>query len=353
MSKKLAGAFYQNLKKQKRPFGKQKIVCLGGGTGVSVVLSGLKKYPVNLTAIMTMFDSGGSSGLLKKELGILPLGDLRQCLTVLSNEKNLTPFFHYRFKKGSLKGHNFGNLLIAAAMGVIDSLNKVLAKITKILNIKGKVIPVTLEKAEIVAILKNNKKIKEEEKIINCPYLSQVGVKKLFLEPNVKANPKAISAIKKADLIVIAPGKFYTSILPIFLVKGISEAIQKSPAKKIFVSNLMTQVGNTDGFRVEDFLTILEQYLGKKVIDYIIFNTGKLSINQAKEVRKIFPKADFIKYDKSLLKRQNFIGADIIDRKIRKLNPADTLVRGANKRTMILHNPAKLAKIILKLSQSC
>jgi len=327
----------------------KKIICLGGGTGVSVVLSGLKKYPLDLTAIVTMFDSGGSSGKLRKELGILSLGDVRQCLVALSNENNLTDLFHYRFEKGTLKGHNFGNLLIAAAIGATGNLNKAIEKIAKILNIKGKVVPVTLEMADIIAVLKNNKKIKEEEKIINYPYLSRIGVKKLFLEPKVKANPKAISAIKNANLIVIAPGKFYTSIIPIFLIKGISEAVRKSLAKKVFVCNLMTQVGNTDGFTVIDFLTILEKYLGKDVIDYIIFNTGKLSAKQVKEVGKVFPKADFVKYDKSLLKMKNFIGANVTDRQIQRLDPADIFVKGANKRTMILHDSKKLAKILLNL----
>jgi len=327
----------------------KKIVCFGGGTGVSVVLSGLKKSPLDLTAIVTMFDSGGSSGKLKKELGILPLGDVRQCLVALSNEKNLAPLFRYRFEKGGLKGHNFGNLLIAAEIGATGNLNRAIEKIAKILDIKGKVVPVALEQADIVAILKNNKKIREEEKIINCPDVSKIGIKKLFLEPKIKANPKATSAIKNANLIIIAPGKFYTTILPIFLVKGIPEAVRKSRAKKVFVCNLMTQVGNTDGFSVKDFLTILEKYLGKNVINYVIFNTGKLSTKQVKEVRRVFPKADFVKYDKSLSKRKNFIGTDVVDRQIQKLNPADTLVKGANKRTMILHDSNKLAKILLKL----
>ena len=327
----------------------KKIVCLGGGTGVSVVLSGLKKYPLDLTAIVTMFDSGGSSGKLRKELGIPPLGDVRQCLLALSEKNNLTDLFHYRFGKGTLKGHNFGNLLIAAAIGVTGSLDKAIKKISKILDIKGQVIPVTSEKSDIVALLKNNKKIKEEEEIINCPQISKIGVKKLFLEPKVQANPKTISAIRNADLIIIAPGKFYTTILPIFLVRGISEAVRKSLAKKVFVCNLMTQIGNTDGFSVEDFITILEKYLGKNVINYVIFNTGKLSTKQTKEVRKVFPRANFIKYDKSLLKNKNFIGTDIIDHRIHKLNPADILVKKANRRTIVLHDSGKLAKIIISL----
>lgn len=297
-----------------------------------------------------MFDSGGSSGKLRKELKVLPLGDIRQCLVALSNKADLTDLFYYRFEKGALRGHNFGNLLIAAAVETMGgNLDRAIDEVSKILNIKSKVIPATLDRADIVAILKNNKRIKEEERIINYPRLSKVGVKKLFLEPKVKANPKAILAIKRADLIVIAPGKFYTSILPIFLVEGIPKAVRKSRAKKIFVCNLMTQTGNTDGFRVKDFLTVLEKYLGKGVIDYTIFNTGRLSAKQVKRVKRTFPGADFINYDKSLLKGRNFIGTDVIDRRIRKLNPADVLVGGANKRTMVLHNSNKLAKIILNL----
>ena len=132
--------------KKNRPKHSRRIVCLGGGTGVSVVLSGLKKYPIDLTAIVTMFDSGGSSGKLRKEIDILPLGDIRQCLVALSDSKNLTTFFNYRFRKGGLKGHNLGNLLIAAVTKATGNLDKAIEKIGKILNIKGEVIPVTLNK---------------------------------------------------------------------------------------------------------------------------------------------------------------------------------------------------------------
>lgn len=327
----------------------KKIVCLGGGTGVSVVLSGLKKYPVNLGAVVTMFDSGGSSGKLREELGISPLGDIRQCLFALSKKNDLSQFFHYRFEKGSLRGHNLGNLLIAGVIKMTGGLEAAMDEVGRILKIKGKIFPVTLENADIKVILNNNEKINREENIVNCRFLSKVGIKKLFLQPKVKANPKAISTIQNADLIVIGPGKFYTSIIPNFLVEGIKEAIQKSRAKKVFICNLMTQVGNTDHFGVEDFMTILEKYLGKDTIDYVIFNTGKLSPNLLKEVKKVFPTADFIKYDKSLLNRKNFIGVDIIDRNIRKLDLADVLVKEANQRTMILHDSDKLAKVIINL----
>ena len=327
----------------------KKIVCLGGGTGVSVVLSGLKKYPVNLAAVVTMFDSGGSSGKLREELGISPLGDIRQCLFALSKKNDLSQFFHYRFEKGSLRGHNLGNLLIAGVIKMTGGLEAAMDEVGRILKIKGKIFPVTLENADIKAILNNNEKINGEENIVNCRYLSKVGIKKLFLEPKVKANPKAIFAIKNSDLIIISPGKFYTSITPIFLVQGIPKAIRESRAKKVFICNLRTQTGNTDCFGVEDFIKILEEYLGKGSIDYVIFNIGKLSPRSVKEVEKVFPNSDFIKYDKALLKKQNFIGVDVLDRNIRKLNPADVLVKGANKRTMVLHDSNKLAELIINL----
>lgn len=327
----------------------KKIVCIGGGTGTSTVLSGLKKYPLDLTAIVTMFDNGGSSGKLRKELGVLPFGDIRQCLISLARKNVLVDFFNYRFNKGGLKGHNLGNLLITAASQTEENLEEGIDRIGNILNIKGKVLPVTLENTNIVAVLKNNKKIKGEENIVKCSYLSKVGIKKLFLEPKVKVNPKVISAIKSADLIIIGPGKFYTSIISNFLVKEVPQAIQKSRAKKVFICNLMTQVGNTDNFKVEDFIRILERYLKKDTIDYVIFNTRELSEKQLKEFRKVFPGADIIKYNESLLQNKNFIGEDLLNKMIKKLDPADNLVKGANRRTMILHNPQKLAKIILSL----
>lgn len=326
----------------------KRIVCLGGGTGLSVVLSGLKKYPLDLTAIVTMFDNGGSSGRLKKELGVLPPGDLRQCLTSLSPEKDLASFFNYRFQGGALKGHSLGNLMIAAAEQATGNVEDSLEKIAILLKVKEKIVPSTLDKAEIKTVLNNGKVITGEEEIINYP-INRVGLKKICLEPEAEANPKAVSAIKKADLLIIGPGKFYTSLIPILLIRGIKEAILKSSAKKIFICNLTTQVRNTDGFCVEDFDRKLEDYLAKGAIDCVIFNTGKLPKKLLKEVQKAFPGAELVQFDKKLLKDRKFIGADIIERRIKKQNPADILVKGENKRTMVFHDANKLAKIILKL----
>jgi len=319
----------------------RRIVCIGGGTGISVLLSGLKKYPLDLTAIVTMFDSGGSSGKLRKELGALPLGDIRQSITSTAKDIGLAQFFNCRED-----GESMGNYLILEEERKTGSLEKAIKKWERKLGSKAHIIPVTLEGADIVAVLKNDRRIKQEEKIINCSLISKIGVKNLFLEPKVKANPRALSAIKNADLIVFAPGKFYTSIISNLLVKGFSEAVRKSRGKKVFICNLMTQLGNTDGFGVEDFLTVLEKYLGKDVIDYVIFNTGKLSSGKLERVKRVFPGADFIKYGKALLKKKNFVPADVLNRDIRALNPKDSLVRGANQRTMVLHDQEKLAKIV-------
>lgn len=327
----------------------KKIVCIGGGSGVSTVLSGLMEYPYNLTAIVTMFDNGGSSGELRKELGILPLGDVRACLSTLSGNKDIIPFFYSRFKKGKLKGHNLGNLIIAAAEQITGSLEKGIDKIGSILKIKGKVLPVSLKSAHIKVVLNNGKIIIGEEEIINCQEISGVGIKNLSLKPNVKANPSAVCAIKEADLIIIAPGKFYTSIIPNLLVRGISEAIIKSRAPKILITNLMTQSGNTDNLKVEDFVKIIEKYLGVGNIDKIIFNTSRLPSPLMKEVKKVFPRADIVGYDKNLLKEKRFIGENLIDSNIHKQNPNDVLVKGENKRTMVLHDSKKLAKIINKI----
>jgi len=328
---------------------RKKIVCIGGGSGVSTVLSGLREYPYELTAIVTMFDNGGSSGKLRKELGILPLGDVRACLSVLAQEKTIIPFFYSRFQKGKLKGHNLGNLIIAAAEQLTGSLENGIKRIGTILKVKGKVLPVATESAHIKVILKNGKKIIGEEEIINCQDVSKVGIKKISLEPSVKANPSAIRAIKGADLIILAPGKFYTSIIPNLLVKGVSEAIKKSSAPKIMITNLMTQAGNTDNLKVEDFVKVIEEYLEKENINKVIFNTSKLSPFLMKEVRKSFPRANIVGYDKHLLKEERFVGEDLINRKIHKPNPNDILVRGQNKRTMVLHDSRKLAKIINRI----
>ena len=338
----------KNLKKT-CPEPHRRIVCLGGGTGISMVLSGLLDFPCDLSAVVTMFDDGGSSGRLVREFHVLPPGDVRQCLIATAQNKKLIKDFTYRFKNGLKKGHSQGNLFILEAVKEKrGDWNKAIEKLTKDLNAKAKIWPVTLERAKNKAILRNKKQIIGEENIINSQDVSNIGLENLVLVPDVRANPKAISAIKKADLIIIGPGKFYTSLIPNFLVKGITEAIKKSKAKKIFICNLMTREGNTDRLKVEDYSGILGKYLRGRP-DLVLFNTGKLSGQLMKKVKKIFPRSEFVGYDKKLLSDKKFIGTDLLDNRIRELNPADVLVKGANQRTIVFHDSKKLAKIILKL----
>ncbi len=315
-----------------------------------VVLSGLQKYPVNLTAVVTMFDSGGSSGKLREEFGVLPMGDIRQTLVALAKEKDKAREFNSRYAEGDLKGHAKGNIRLkdlAVAKGFSESISIC----QKELGVEEDVIPVTLDGSDIKVELKNGEKLADEESIIDCAHLSETGIARTYLDPEPKENPRAVAAINEADLIVIGPGKFYTSVIPSFLIPGIKKAVREAKAKKVFICNLMTQEGNTDGFSVEDFVAELEKYIGKDVIDYVIFNTGELSGEAAAEVKKVFPKAEFIKYGQDLLGKENFIGEDVLRQNIRELNPADTMVEGANQRTMVLHDPQKIAKIILKLCQ--
>jgi uncharacterized cofD-like protein len=327
----------------------KKIVCLGGGTGVSMILSGLVNYPSDLAAIVTMFDDGGSSGRLAREFHILPPGDVRQCLIATAQNKKLIKDFAYRFEKGPKKGHSQGNFLIKKALDKENGdWNKAIEKLAKDLNAKAKIFPVTLKEAKIKAILKNKKEIIGEENIINSKEISKVGIEKLFLSPEVEANQKAILAIKEADLIIIGPGKFYTSVIPNLLVRGISEAIKESKAKKVFICNLMTQEGNTDKLKVEDYVSFLEKHLGVN-LDFAIYNTAKLSKQLMQKVKEIFPKSEFVGYNKKLLSDKKFIGENFLDNSIRELNPADILVKGANQRTIVFHDSKKLAKVILSL----
>jgi uncharacterized cofD-like protein len=329
----------------------KKIVCIGGGTGVSMILSGLMNRPFNLSAIVTMFDDGGSSGRLAKEFHILPPGDVRQCLIATAKNEKLIKDFTFRFTEGPKKGHSRGNFFIKEALDKENGdWNKAIEKLAEDLNAKAKVWPVTLQEAKIKAILKNKKEIIGEENIINSNDVSAVGIEKLVLEPEVEANERAVLAIREADLIIIGPGKFYTSVLPNLLVKGIPEAIKENQAKKVFICNLMTQEGNTDKLKVEDYAGILEKYLGIN-LDFVIYNTAKLSGQLMEEVRRVFPKSEFIGYGENLSTDKKFIGADLLDSRIRELNPLDTLVKGANQRTIVFHDSKKLGEIISKLCQ--
>lgn len=311
-----------------------KVVVIGGGSGIYSVLSGLKNYPLKITAVISMADDGGSTGILREEFGILPPGDIRRALVALSShQETLCSLFNYRFEKGNLKGHNFGNLFLTAFSKIYNSsFEKAIDVASKILNVKGKVVPVTLDNAKLYAILENNKIIVGETNIDIPKHNGNLRIKKIYLKPACKINPKAKKAIKEADFIVIGPGDLYTSILPNLLVKGVSGAIKKSKAKKVYICNLMTKFGETNNFRGENFVEEIEKYIGKDVLDYVFFNNKKPVSKILLKYRK--EKADFVEYNKDNFKNRKF---KIIEKKF---------IRDTD---FIRHNPSKVARALFAL----
>lgn len=316
----------------------QKIVVLGGGTGNFVVLRGLKKYDVELTAIVSMADDGGSTGILRDELGVLPPGDVRQCLVALSNSSRLLrSLMNYRFENGNLGGHSFGNLLLSALEKVTGSFEKAVEEAGKILYIKGKVLPVTIHQVRLKMIL-NNRKVLEGEKEI---YLSQEidkGYKSIFLEPYPRVNPRVLDEIKNADLMVLGPGGLHTSIIPNLLVEGVTDAICKTQAKKVFVVNLMNRKGQTTGYQVSDYVRELVSFLGQDCLDYILVNDKKPA---ADLIARYSEEGQIVEND--LVDDPRVIEADLLGHLVEE--PKKDLL----KRSLIRHDTKKLAQELMKI----
>lgn len=321
------------------------ITCIGGGTGISTLLLGLKKYNCKLNAIVTMTDSGGSSGKLRKELGVLPPGDVRQCLLALASvNKKINELFCYRFDKGSLKGHNFGNLFFAALEKINGDLVKAIDFTKRFLSVGGNVIPVTLVKTQLCVLLKNNKLICGEDKITKSKLLLRHGVKKFFLKPRAWAYKDALLAIEKADYLIFGPGNLYSSIIPNLLVSGIRKAIRQSKAKKIYICNLMTQAGQTDGFKVSHFVEVMEQYLGKGTLNFVICNKKRPSSEILRHCRKEGRYVGFVEADFENFKDYiRYIPANLLSNRIVQKNLADPL---ASMRSLVRHDSDKLAQVI-------
>ena len=253
-----------------------KILAIGGGTGLPIMLEGSKTYSKNLTAVVTVTDSGRSSGVLREEFGILPPGDARNCLVALSEteeeEQELYQLFQYRFNRGSLEGMSLGNLLMAALTDITGSFEQAIKKASKILHIRGKVLPSTLANTHICAELEDNTYVEEE---FNVRAVGKSPIKNVFLKSNdVPPFSEAVEEILKADIIVIGPGSLYTSLITNLLVTGIRNAIRNSKATKIYVCNIVTQPGQTDHYKVSDHIKAVTKYLGDGVLDYVIVNNN-------------------------------------------------------------------------------
>jgi uncharacterized cofD-like protein len=317
----------------------KKIVTIGGGTGNFTVLRGIKNYDVDISAIVSMADDGGSTGILRDELGVLPPGDVRQCLVALSDSSRLMmSLMNYRFEQGGLGGHSFGNLLLSALEKVTGSFEKAVEEVGKILFIKGKVIPVTTHLVRLKMILKNCHVLEGEREI----YLSQEiekGYSSIYLEPYPKANPHAINEIMNADLIVVGPGGLHTSLIPNFLVEGVSDALRQSDAKKVFIVNLMNRKGQTSKYKVSDYISEMERFIGEDIFDYILVNNQ----NPPKELIELYAEeGDLVIND---LKDDRIRPAPLLG----ELKSGTGVKKDLMKRNLIRHDSKKLAQELMNI----
>ena len=326
---------------------KKKIVCLGGGTGTSVVLSGLKKYPVELCAIVSMADSGGSNKIIRDEFGLLPTSDIRQCFVALAENRNdlehsLRELFIYRFSKGKgLKGMTFGNLFMLALTDIFRSQIEAIKKTSQILRIKGKVLPATLTNSNLVAVYENGKKIIGENLIDEPRHNGKLKIEKIYLTPPPKAYQESVDAILKADLIVIGPGDLYTSVVVNLAISGITKALRKTQAKIVYILNLMTKYGQTYGFTAKDHIDVIERYLGKGYLDFVLVNSKPLP---PKALKKYEKENEFPVFDNLKDSYFKVIRGDFLSQKETKKIPGDIL-----RRSLIRHDSDKLAKVLVSL----
>ena len=250
---------------------------IGGGSGSAVVLNGLKQHDHELAAIVSMFDSGGSTGILRKEFGYPPLGDIRQCILALAPESDRTEIlrnaFDFRFNsRSSLRGHSVGNLMLAALTSALENnVEEAIGELGRLLDISGAVVPITVEDAHLCAELMDGQIVWSENEI-NTRINENPGIRRVFLSQPVEANPVALKAITEAEVVIMGPGDLYTSVVPNFLAKGIGEILAKTEARLIYVCNVMTKRGETDAYNASHFSAVVHQYLGGRTIDNVIVN---------------------------------------------------------------------------------
>lgn len=324
----LADVVYQSRKRDFLSRG-PRVVAIGGGTGLSQLLQGIKAYTNNVTAVVTVTDTGGSSGRLRDELDILPPGDIRNCLVALADaEPLIRQLFQYRFEEGNgLKGHSFGNLFITALSMVTGDFERAIRESSKVLAIRGRVLPSTLDKVTLVATFQDGTKVEDETQITSV----RKPIKHLGLKPvDCKATEEVLEAIDNAELIVLGPGSLYTSILPNLLIEDIFERVMDSEAYKIFVINAMTQPGETDGYTALEHLDALIRHTDPRMIDACLVTTQPIP----KDVisRYSVQGAEPVYVDLAKIRER---GYEIIDGEILKI---DTQVR---------HDPVKVARAIM------
>ncbi len=308
-----------------------RIVAIGGGTGLSTLLEGLKEYTSNITAVVTVADSGGSSGRLRETFDILPPGDIRNCLVALADAPELMrKLFQFRFAKDSeFNGHSFGNLFITVMTQLTGDFEKAIKESSQVLAIRGRVIPSTLDKVNLIAQYKDGSYIEGEDQIPK----RQVPIEKVRLKPEgVSPTPEVIKAIEQAQIIVLGPGSLYTSVIPNLLIKEITDAVVASDAVKVYVCNIMTQAGETDGYSASEHLNVLIKHSHPRLLDYCIVNTASVP-------------EDILK--RYLQENSSMVAADTY--KIRALGYRAIEDDIISVKEFVRHDPEKLAKIIFGL----
>ncbi|MDP4089997.1 MAG: YvcK family protein [Bacillota bacterium] len=329
-SSKLESLIYEKRLLVKGP----KIVVIGGGTGLSTMLRGLKYYTSNITAIVTVADDGGGSGDLREDLGILPPGDIRNCILALADtEPLMEELLQYRFTDGRLKNQSFGNLFLAAMDGISSNFEEAVQKMSSVLAVTGKVLPVTLDNMILKARLKDGSIIQGESAIPKVAFKRGMPIDHISIEPeNAKPLEEALKAIEEADAIIFGPGSLYTSIIPNLLVKDIAHEVKNSGALKLYISNIMTQPGETDGYSVSDHVKAIYDHIHGEILDFVIVNSGKL--------------------DPDLEERYRTEGSEIVAKDENKLKKMDIgIIEGDFIKVQngyIRHDAEKLASILVE-----
>lgn len=313
-----------------------RVVAIGGGSGLSTMLRGLKQYTKNITAIVTVADDGGGSGVLRRDMGMLPPGDVRHCMEALANtEPLMQQMIHYRFREGTLAGQCLGNLLLAALNDICSGFDKAVAGLSEVLAITGRVLPVTNADVQLEAEFENGARVVGESKIFYCKKEQDCRIRQVRLLPErPKALPAAVEAIAQADVIVFSCGSLYTSIIPNLLVDGITEAVQRSDAVKIYACNAMTQDGETEGYTVSDHIRALFDHSCPGLFRYCLVNSTPIPEN----VAWLYAHEDAapIVYDAEACKR---LGVDVTCREVTTIT-AEHRVR---------HDPDRLARALLTM----
>lgn len=323
-----------------------KIAVIGGGTGSFTLLSSLKHYTRHVTALVNMADDGGSTGMLRDELGVLPPGDVRQCLVALSESERVRDLFNYRFDSGSLEGHAFGNLFLTALEKMTGSFASAVETAGEVLNITGEVHPVTLDKVTLVMKQHDGTVTEGEFQIGHADFGLSKRPDMALVPADAKLNPAAKQAIMAADIVVIAPGNMYGSLAPALVVPGMSEALNETTAKKVYVCNLVTKPGQTDEFDVADFAAEIERF-GRFKLDFVLYNEDTPSQHLLERYAK--DKEFGVSFDKRRLKEKHYkaIGGSFISEQPHEIEDASDPI--AHTRTLIRHDADAVAKQLMRI----